>query len=458
MRRVRVGLGVLVTVLLLAPVHADGAQVAHGAPVVRTPVGDVQVRGDAGADRADVRAVTEVGRWVVVGGSFESFVTPDGTTVAQPYLVAYDRRTGRVHPTLRPRLDGRVRSVVADGDDHVLVAGDFFSVDQRQPRRVARFDLRDGTVDRTFLPQPDAHVNDVAVVGDRVVVGGAFGSVGGAPRSRLAAVDRTTGAVDPGFVFDVTEAIAKGLEVRDLDLSPNGVDLLVAHTGRRVAGQVRAGLAMLSFDPRPRLRAWRSDLYDTACRTDNGALDRPWMRAVDYAPDGTWAVAVADNGNYPPGCDTAVRLPTTDPDAGAVEATWISALFDTPEAVAVSDAAVYVGGHFRHVMGPGTTWQDYPSGNDVVGPPGSVPRFQLAALDPATGAAIPGWQSNADGVRGVLALEVTPNGLLAGSDGTRWAGRDIGAHARFERPLPVPQRPVGGPARRKGTTSPAWGR
>lgn len=452
-------LATLVAVLVLAlvvptdrPVAARG--IDHPGPVLQRPADDVPgVRGGAGD--AEVRALAEVGRWVVVGGSFET-ATAHGTTVARPRLVAYDRRTGELHPTFAPRLDGRVRALAADGTDHVVVGGEFLTVDGVAQPRLARFDLRDGTLDASFRPRVDAFVNTIVVARGRVVVGGAFTSVDGQPRLRLAALSRVDGTLDPGFRFDVTEAHGREVEVRDLALTPDERHLLVVHTGRVVAAQPRVGAAVVTLDAVPVLRGWRVRQYEVSCEPDRGDDGFPWLRAGDIAPDGSWAVVMSGNGNFPPACDTASRFPLTDLDDSDVQPTWVSALFDTPESVAISDEAVYVGGHFTSVMGPGTTYEDYPTGNNVKNPAGALDRFQLAALSVSNGTALADWRANADGRRGVLDLLVTPHGLLAGSDGTRWAQQDVGAHAFFPAvPRDAPSRT---PARGGlGGRSP-WGR
>lgn len=418
-------------VALVASWPASAQTVDHPGPVLDEPALDLpQFRGEAGDKSDEVRAVAQAGRWVVVGGSFRT-VTAGGATTSQPRLAAYDRRTGALHADFAPQLDGRVRGLAADGPDHVLVGGEFQTVDGVRQPRLARIELRDGSLDRSFRPDVSAFVNDIVVADGRVVFGGTFTEVGGEPRLRLAAVRRSDGALDPSFRFDVTEEHGRAVGVRSVSVTPDGDDLLVVHTGRRVNDEPRIGAAVISLGDEPELRDWRTRQYEPNCRPWRGDDGFPWMRDADISPDGRWAVVMSGNGNYPPACDTATRFQLTDLDDDDVEATWISALFDTPEAVAVSDEAVYVGGHFESVMGPGTTYEDYPEGNNTKNPPGSIDRFQLAALSIEDGTGLPDWQANANGLRGVLALAVTPHGLLAGSDGTLWARNDLGAHAFF---------------------------
>jgi hypothetical protein len=76
--------------------------------------------------------------------------------------------------------------------------------------------------------------------------------------------------------------------------------------------------------------------------------------------------------------------------------------------VAVTGAAVYVGGHQRYL--------DNPYGSDAKGPgPGAVLRVGIGAVSPATGRALPWNPTRSRGV-GVRAFLVTSGGLTVGSD------------------------------------------
>ncbi|WP_449063368.1 hypothetical protein [Planomonospora algeriensis] len=97
---------------------------------------------------------------------------------------------------------------------------------------------------------------------------------------------------------------------------------------------------------------------------------------------------------------------------------------DTLYSVAVTGAAVYVGGHQR--------WLDNPHGRDSAGP-GAVARTGIGAIHPVTGKALRWNPTRTRGI-GVKAFLAHRGGLLVGSDTTR-LGREY--HARIGMfPLP----------------------
>ena len=99
---------------------------------------------------------------------------------------------------------------------------------------------------------------------------------------------------------------------------------------------------------------------------------------------------------------------SSDPN---VQPLWSKKIGDMMEGVAASSDAVYISGHFRYLETETKT----------------QPRFQIAALDAATGDGL-NWVPNAGGFRGVLTVELEPAGLFAGSDGDAFGVVDRGLH------------------------------
>jgi PKD repeat protein len=155
---------------------------------------------------------------------------------------------------------------------------------------------------------------------------------------------------------------------------------------------------------------WATAAYSPAC--SSSAFDS-YVRALDWAPDSSYFVIAATGGPHAGTlCDTAARWDVADTGT-AVTPRWVDATGgDTLCSVAVTTAAVYVGGHER--------WLNNPLGSDHAAP-GAVPRPGMAALDPLNGVPMtwnPGRNPRGIGAEAMLA---TANGLYVGSD-TDWIG------------------------------------
>src|SRR5204863_1515155 len=84
-------------------------------------------------------------------------------------------------------------------DGKILVGGAFTTIGGTPRNRIARLDA-DGTLDTAFNPNPNDFVRSIAVQTDgKILVAGDFNgtnSIGGQPRNRIARLDPTTGAAD----------------------------------------------------------------------------------------------------------------------------------------------------------------------------------------------------------------------------------------------------------------------
>jgi len=432
-RRAPALLAVVVIGSMIAATPAAGTGVDHGAVVAEAPRPDTPDFVDG-----EVRAGQQVGNRVLVGGSFTRVRDAVAGVVDQANLASYDLHTGRVDPAFRPDINGPVNSIADVGDGTIVVVGQFTNVDGRPHRRIARLRVVDGSLVDGFTANADRAAIDVAVANGRAYVGGSFTTVNGVARMRLAAVDVATGAVDPGFDLPVTgETGLNGSgSVRGVDVAPDGDTLAVVHNDRFVNGAPRQGVALIDISgATATLLEWRTRNYDYDCQPWFPQFTRPLMRDVQFSPDGSWIAVASAIGNYAPGCDVVVRFPTSGEDR--VAATWVSRMFDSPEALAVSDEAIYVGGHMRWAQAPGTVYTDFRNGNTDNQPTGTVVRDQIMAISPADGTALD-WDPGAGGFRGVLALETTDAGLLAGSDGDRFGGEALERHALFELPADPP--------------------
>jgi hypothetical protein len=133
---------------------------------------------------------------VVIGGDF---LTIGGAS--RHFIAALDGVTGVVS-SWNPRPDQRVNGLQLLGDV-VYFVGDFTHIGIATARGRGAAANIDGTV-LAWNPDADDNIEALFAVGSRVYLGGEFGSVGGTTRTRLAAVDATSGAVVTSFAPTVS--------------------------------------------------------------------------------------------------------------------------------------------------------------------------------------------------------------------------------------------------------------
>jgi len=400
LRRKLIAAAALVTagVAGIVPAVADVAQprVVSANPVDWTPH----------ALDGTVRAVAVVGGTTVVGGTFTAIADRGARfRYRQPYLFAFDARTGALRTSFAPRLDGAVYSLAAGPGNTVYVGGAFRTVNGVAQRGITQLSLADGSRAATFRARINwGDVRTLAVAGSRLYAGGTFTAVNGVARAALARLDGRTGALDAGFDARLTAQNMARARVEDLALSPDRRRLVVAGAITHVAGVQRVQLAMLDVaGPRAVLTGWYTGAFRHQC---DPTFDT-YLRGVDFAPDGSYFVVVTTGTNSSPPtlCDVAARFETAGP--GRHRPTWVNHTGgNTLLSVAVTGSAVYVGGHQK--------WLDNPHGNKTAGP-GAVWRPGVGAINPRTGRALPWNPTSSRGV-GVRALVATPQGLYVGSD------------------------------------------
>ncbi|MBM3676152.1 MAG: hypothetical protein FJW88_14680 [Actinobacteria bacterium] len=435
-------LGGLVAAVVAVAGSLAGAGAAHAVQPVPGHVGLVPEAPRVDTPYVDTGAVGDIeviGSRVYLAGTFTSIRDAGGAPVAQGYLAAYDIDSGRLDLGFRPAFDGEVTAIEASPDGSALyAAGRFNSVSGMARRKVAKLDPVSGAVVTAFRADADARATALAVSTSKVYVGGFFSTVKGATAGRLAALDPVTGAVDAGFALPVTGGIgaAGALKVVELALTTDEATLLVVHTGRQVGGLDRVGVALVDTAAKA-VRPWQTSLFaDNLSRV--GGVVR--LADGDIAPDDSYFVVVSGSGgDRPPSNDTAMAFPTTG--GAGVEPLWVSRHFDSVFAVAISETAVYVGGHFRWQEAPGST-QPWPGDANLNYGWGSavdatvlgdevLRRDMVGALDPATGTTLD-WNPGCEAFEGVRTLELIPRGLLLGHDGMSCGQRVLGRHAFWD--------------------------
>ncbi|MCI4064959.1 malectin [Micromonospora sp. R77] len=384
-----------------------------------------QVPSTASPDIQDgtVDAIYDAGTKIIAVGDFTRVQNRNSDVdISRNYVLAFDKATGTVDTAFAPTVDNEVYAVVAGPTaGTVFIAGKFNTVNGVTRRKVALLNVATGALVTSFAgPAFNGLVNDVALVGGRLLVGGIFTTAGNTnPRGGLASLNAATGAVD-GYLttaltehhnYDGVSGANSGVGASKLAVSPDGTQLVVVGNFKKADGVLHDQIVKFDLGATTATVAdWNTSRYTPRCAW--WAFDT-YVRDVAYAPDGSYFVVVttgAPNGGTL--CDAAARWEANATGAD-LQPTWVDySGGDTFLAVAISEQAVYVGGHFR--------WLNNSYGGDTA-QAGAVGRPSVAALDPRTGLPLswnPGRHPRGVGVSELL---VTPTGLWVGSD-TSWIG------------------------------------
>jgi PKD repeat protein len=383
-----------------------------------TLVSDVPMAATPNIDDGTVLAFAQIGNTTIVGGTFTGFTdVASGTHYAQKKILAFNSTTGAVISTFAPKLDGNVNSLVPGPvANSVIVGGEFNVVSTVQSKSLVMLDVTTGAVNKTFKPPTiDGKVNVIKRAGTRLFVGGSFTTLGGIAHGGIGTVDATTGALDPfvssnvathhNWVPGSTGSMAD-VGVSDLAITPDGTHMVVIGNFKTVDGISRDQVVVFDLTGTQAVvqANWHTQQFQAACAA-NG-FDAT-VRAVDISPDGKYFVVASTGGSTTASCDAAARFEFSS-IGDSILPTWnASTGRDSLFSVAITGAAVYIGGHER--------WMNNPNGADNAGG-GAVPRPGMAALDPNTGIPL-AWNAarNPRGA-GAYSLFATPTGLYVGMD------------------------------------------
>jgi hypothetical protein len=354
-----------------------------------------------------VWALALVGDTVVVGGSFTKVTdSAKKQTYERKNIFAYGLNDGTVR-SFAPSVDGAVYSLTAGPSNTVYLGGAFKTVNGTAQRGLSRVSVADSSRIGTFGASINwGDVRALAVSRNHLYAGGTFSSINGTTRVGLARMNPVTGAVDAGFDAKLSAPGLSRTRVEHFDISPDGDKLIAVGALLKSGGAERTQIAMFDVaGSSAALTSWYTDAYKPACMQ---GFDT-YLRQVKFAPDGKYFVVAATGraSSSTKLCDSAARFETAG--SGRHNPTWVQRTGgDSLYAVAVTGAAVYVGGHQRYL--------DNPYGSDTKGPgPGAVSRVGIGAVSPSTGKALSWNPTRARGV-GVRTFLVTPGGLTVGSD------------------------------------------
>jgi hypothetical protein len=351
-----------------------------------------------------------VGGTVYVGGQFTQFESADRKiTYDRQNFVAYSTTTGAISPLIL-NFDRDVYALIGSPDGQSLyIGGKFRNVNGVARTALVKVNLSTGTIDSSFKWALGGQVRDLQYARGSLYVSGIFSK-------HIVAVDPATG-VDTGQINVSVSGSLSGYATRvdRFALNPTGTDLVAIGDFTSVNGVSRNSAFRLALGAKATLQTWHPRRFDVKC-----ASSIPYfLRDVEWSPDGLYFVIVSTGGpagGYPATgfCDAAGRWEASSV-GDVAEPTWINWTGgDSLYSVAVSGAAVYVGGHQR--------WLDNPSGRDSAGP-GAYAVDSIGAIDPMTGKAIRTWNAMPmTRAHGKEDLTLYGQGLVVGGDGTTIKG------------------------------------
>jgi trimeric autotransporter adhesin len=337
--------------------------------------------------RVDVVAVQ--GTVAYIGGSFTS-VRPAGAPlgtgeVARNHAAAIDLTTGNVLKW-NPNVSANVAAIDPEGST-VYLGGAFATVGGLTRRRLAEVDATSGAVMTAFHPSVNRAVEAIARGAAGLYIGGAFTTVGGAAQPYTALVDPGSGALVPGWAPVVDAA------VRAITPTADGTKIVLGGNFQNLNGA--SSVAIGAVDP-----------------STGGSLPWSWHPLWGSATHPFQIVSlVADaNGVYAAGTGNGgsfMRLSAADGSllfAGGVDGNVVS--------VTVMDGVMYAAGHFKVYCGP------------VLGSNGCTAvasRNKLIAVDQVTGN-LQAWHPSANSSLGTFAVSSGGGHLAVGGDFTKIAG------------------------------------
>lgn len=272
-----------------------------------------------------VYAIERIGDTVYVGGSFTNLRSPNGATQARSRLAAFDAATGALLPW-NPGANGEVRALQASSDGSGLfVGGAFSSIAGVNRNRLAELSPSTGALVAGFTATANSTVLALELLDTRLYVGGTFTTMtaGGtsAARARLAAVNESNGSFVAGW------SGSANAQVNALTAPPGGNRVFVGGRFLTLSGQSRDYIGAVDADTGA-ATSWRPPIPCTD--TQNPCF------VYDVATDiGKVYTAVGGPGG---------RVVAYDIASGVRR--WTAYGDGDVQAVAVQGDTVYAGGHF----------------------------------------------------------------------------------------------------------------
>ena len=359
---------------------------------------------------AAVMVLTPAVGTLYVGGVFTAV-----GAVNRNYVASFDTATGQL-TAWNPNADWVVDAIAVDGST-VYVGGGFRQIGSAPRNRIAALDAITGFA-TIWNPNADSDVHALAVNGSKVYVGGYFANIGGQSRRCLAAIDASSGTATPWNPNP--NWVVKSLAIHQLLTFPFTETVYAGGYFTTVGGQARTHIAaidgmtglptswnanadgdVLSIALKTSFTGSLTAIYAGGAFTSIGGLARNRVASLDPSGAATawnpnadgWVTCLAVGagtvfvGGYftSTGRQPRSGLAALDATTGAATA-WNPSVAGRVLALVVDSSRVYAGGDFSSIGGDPST-------------------INLAAIDAATGAVLPGWNADPDGDVYDLALQ-----------------------------------------------------
>jgi hypothetical protein len=275
----------------------------------------------------DVYSVAADGDDVLLGGSFSSV-----NTVPRAGLAAIDGVRDRVlpwHPVLRAKADlAVVRSLLAT-DRTLYVGGAFFSIDGRKRRGLAAFDLPSLDL-QEWHPRLDSdewsHAKALALVGDTLYVAGQYTALNGDAREGFGAVSAKS---------------ARTVGQDSFSDAYSGFIVTLQTVGDAVYGGgyfTSLGPGLVAFDARTgALRQWRPDI---------GGRAAPIVEALAAGRGSLYVAGIDVAGSAP-----LARVDAADGHRLPFSVRIVGTYGPQVDALVITRAGLYIAGPFESVDG-----------------------------------------------------------------------------------------------------------
>jgi hypothetical protein len=189
-----------------------------------------------------------IGNTAYVGGDFTSVTSPDGkTVVTKKHLAAFNLSTGALIQSFKADTDGIVYALATDGTN-LYLGGTFTHVNGAARSRLAAVNPTTGAV-RSWTANVDSTVYALGTSASYLYVGGAFGNVHGKVRHNLAQLrlsDASLQSWNPS---------PNGM-VRSVAATSDASRVYVGGTFTKIAGRTAANLAAVNSTGGYVARSW----------------------------------------------------------------------------------------------------------------------------------------------------------------------------------------------------------